>query len=202
MHNHDIDAVIESLLFAAGDEGLSISQLSAVLDISMQEAEITINRLKESYADQKNRGIHIVELAGAFQLATKREMTPYIKKLVESPVTSTLSQAALETLAIVAYRQPITRMTIEEIRGVKTDRPLHTLVSKGLIKEAGRAEGAGRAILYGTTHEFLDYFGLNDLSQLPALTEDIDGAEGEEETDLFFKSLQSSLGADQPADHE
>ncbi|MDG5470686.1 SMC-Scp complex subunit ScpB [Jeotgalibacillus sp. ET6] len=202
MHNRKFDAVIESLLFAAGDEGLSISQLSAVLDISMQEAEIEINTLKESYSEQHNRGIHLVELAGTYQLATKREMTPYIKKLVESPATSTLSQAALETLAIVAYRQPITRMSIEEIRGVKTDRPLQTLVSKGLIKDAGRAEGAGRAILYGTTHEFLDYFGLNDLSQLPPLTEDLDGADGDEETDLFFRSLQNSLGEEALEDKE
>ena len=84
---------------------------------------------------------------------------------------NTLSQAALETLAIISYKQPITRIEIEDIRGVKTERPLQTLTAKGLIKEVGRANGAGRAILYGTTKEFLDYFGLKDINELPPLAE-------------------------------
>ena len=110
----------------------------------------------------------IVQLAGTYQLATKKENAAYLKRLVDSPNTSTLSQAALETLAIIAYKQPITRAEIEEIRGVKTERPLHTLMSKALIKEVGRAEGTGRAYLYGTTKEFLDYFGLKNIEELPS----------------------------------
>lgn len=104
---------------------------------------------------------------------------------MESPHASTLSQAALETLAIIAYKQPITRAEIEEIRGVKTERPLHTLSAKALIKEVGRAEGAGRAILYGTTKEFLDHFGLKNIGELPPLTEKEEEF-NQEEADLFL----------------
>lgn len=196
MHNHNEQAIIESLLFAAGDEGLSVVQLMNVLSLPEEEIRSKMLSLKELYTEDPNRGIHIVELAGTFQFATKRDMADYIKQLVESPVNATLSQAGLETLAIIAYRQPITRLEVEDIRGVKTDRPLQTLVSKGLIKEIGRAEGAGRAILYGTTVEFLDYFGLKDLSQLPKLPEDMEQLDNEEETDLFFKSLQDTLTAE------
>jgi len=193
LHKHKLQAIVESLLFAAGDEGLNTEQLMTVLSMTKEEVAKTMTSLKQTYTEDQNRGIHIVELADTFQFATKRDMSDYIRKLVESPSTTTLSQAGLETLAIIAYRQPITRMAIEDIRGVKTDRPLQTLVSKGLIKEKGRAEGAGRAILYGTTDEFLDYFGLKDLTQLPSLPEDLDLTDQEEESDLFFKSLQSSL---------
>ena len=126
-------------------------------------------------------------------MATKREHSDYIKKLVESSGSGGLSQASLETLAIIAYKQPITRTEIEEVRGVKTDRPLQTLISKALVKEVGRAEGAGRAYLFGTTKEFLDYFGLKTLEELPAI-----GASTEEnfeqgEADLFFEKFQETL---------
>ena len=103
--------------------------------------------------------------------------------------THTLSQAALETLAIIAYKQPITRVEIEEIRGVKTDKPLQTLMSKLLIKEAGRAEKAGRAILYGTTREFLFHFGLSSIKELPPLPDGSEDTE-DEEADLFFEKFQ------------
>ena len=109
-----------------------------------------------------------------YQFVTKKEYSPYLKKLVESPNNTTLSQAALETLAIIAYKQPITRMEIEEIRGVKTERPLHTLAGKAFIKEVGRVEGAGRAYLYGTTKEFLDYFGLKNIKDLPPLPDKVE----------------------------
>lgn len=197
MDKHEIQAIIESILFAAGDEGLNIAQLANVLSLSEEEILTHMTDMKERYLQEASRGIHIVELAGTFQFATKRNLSSYIKRLVESPTNSTLSQAGLETLAIIAYRQPITRMAIEDVRGVKTDRPLQTLVSKGLIKEKGRAEGAGRAILYGTTGEFLDYFGLKDLSQLPSLPDDVQELEGDEETDLFFKTLQNSFTAEE-----
>ena len=193
MDNNETQAIIESLLFAAGDEGLNITQLVNVLTLNENAVTAHLTAMKEIYLKDESRGIHIVELAGTFQFATKRDLAPYIKQLVDSPSNSTLSQAGLETLAIIAYRQPITRIAIEDVRGVKTDRPLQTLLSKGLIKEKGRAEGAGRAILYGTTDEFLDYFGLKDLSQLPSLPDDVHELEGDEETDLFFKTLQNSL---------
>ncbi|WP_019154360.1 SMC-Scp complex subunit ScpB [Robertmurraya massiliosenegalensis] len=185
--------IVESLLFAAGDEGLSIKQISQVLEIEEAYAGEILLQLTEDYEADQNRGITVVQFAGNYQLATKKENSTYLKKLVESPTTTTLSQAALETLAIIAYKQPITRAEIEEIRGVKTERPIHTLVGKVLIKEVGRAEGTGRAILYGTTKEFLDYFGLRSIEELPPLPEKVDEEYIQEEADLFFEKFQETL---------
>jgi len=178
--------IVESLLFAAGDEGLTMKQICEVLELDEIMAVQIMKELEEEYKENGNRGITLVQMAGAYQLVTKKEYSPYLKKLVESPHTSTLSQAALETLAIIAYKQPITRMEIEEIRGVKTERPLHTLVGKALIKEVGRVEGAGRAYLYGTTKAFLDYFGLKNIEDLPPLPDQMEEDSVQEEADLFF----------------
>jgi segregation and condensation protein B len=188
-------SILESLLFAAGDEGLSLKQIAEVLEVDELHASEIIENLKQEYESNDNRGIMIVQLAGTFQLATKKDNADYLKKLVDSPHTSTLSQAALETLAIIAYKQPITRAEIEEIRGVKTERPLNTLMAKALIKEVGRAEGTGRAILYGTTKEFLDYFGLKNLSELPPLPEKVEDEFVQEEADLFFEKFQETLNS-------
>ncbi|WP_066049446.1 SMC-Scp complex subunit ScpB [Robertmurraya korlensis] len=185
--------IVESLLFAAGDEGLTNKQIATVLEIEEVEAERIVRDLMDELSSNINRGITVVQLAGTYQLATKKENSIYLKRLVESPSTSTLSQAALETLAIIAYKQPITRAEIEEIRGVKTERPLHTLVGKVLVKEVGRAEGTGRAILYGTTKEFLDYFGLRSIEELPPLPEKVDDEFVQEEADLFFEKFQENL---------
>jgi segregation and condensation protein B len=185
--------IVESLLFAAGDEGLSLKQMSAVLEVEEHEAFQILEELKEEYELNAARGIVIVQLAGTYQLATKKENSPYLKKLVDSPGASYLSQAALETLAIIAYKQPITRTEIEEIRGVKTERPLQTLTARALIKEMGRAEGPGRAYLYGTTKEFLDYFGLKSINDLPPLPEKADEEHGQGEADLFFEKFQENL---------
>ncbi|KAF0816954.1 MULTISPECIES: SMC-Scp complex subunit ScpB [unclassified Cytobacillus] len=183
--------IAESLLFAAGDEGLSLKQIAHVLEVDENQAREIMDSLMEDY-NNSSRGIMAVELAGTFQLVTKKEFSPYLKKLVESPSSASLSQAALETLAIIAYRQPITRTEIEEIRGVKTERPLHTLSAKALIKEVGRADGTGRAYLYGTTKEFLDYFGLKSIDELPPLPDKISEEEDsfQEEADLFFEKFQ------------
>ncbi|MGG1399556.1 SMC-Scp complex subunit ScpB [Bacillus salipaludis] len=186
-------SILESLLFAAGDEGLTLKQIAEVLEVDELKAGEIIEESIQEYERNEQRGVTIVQLAGTFQLATKKENALYLKKLVDSPNTSALSQAALETLAIIAYKQPITRAEIEEIRGVKTERPLHTLVSKALIKEVGRAEGTGRAILYGTTKEFLDYFGLKSLKELPKLPEKAEEEYVQEEADLFFEKFQETL---------
>ena len=182
-------SILEALLFAAGDEGLSLDQISSVLEVTPEEARDALHDLKEMY-QQEDRGIYVVELAGVYQLATKKVHAPYLKKLVETPSAHTLSQASLETLAIIAYKQPITRIEIEAIRGVKTERPLQTLMAKALVQETGRAEGAGRPYLYGTTKEFLDYFGLKSLDELPALKDDLDEGFNDEEADLFFHKFQ------------
>lgn len=182
--------ILESLLFAAGDEGLTIKQIMQVMEVDETNALQIIESLKADYEHNPDRGIILIELAGTYQLATKKEHAVYLKRLVETPGNSTLSQAALETLAIIAYKQPITRAEIENIRGVKTERPLQTLMAKGLIEEVGRAEGTGRAYLYGTTKEFLDYFGLKDLKELPPLPEPTDDEFEQDEADLFFHKMK------------
>lgn len=185
-------SIVEALLFASGDEGLSLKQLVTVLDLEEQEVLEIIKDLEKSY-QAKERGIELVEVAGHYQLTTKKEHSSYLKRLVETPVNTSLSQAALETLAIIAYRQPITRAEVEEIRGVKTERPIHTLVTRALIKEVGRAEGTGRAILYGTTKEFLEYFGLKSIEELPPLPDKTGDAYEQEEADLFFEKFNETL---------
>jgi len=183
-------SILESLLFAAGDEGLSIKQIADAMEIDEQRASVIVDELQSNLESNKDRGLMIILLAGTVQLGTKKENASYLKKLVESPGSSNLSQAALETLAIIAYKQPITRAEIEEIRGVKTERALQTLMAKALIKEAGRAEGSGRAYLYGTTKEFLDYFGLKNLKELPPLPDKNEEDFIQEEADLFFGKFQ------------
>lgn len=181
--------ILEAVLFAAGDEGLSLRQAASILDITEMEA---IGLIEEMIADYENddRGILLTEIAGVYQLATKKEHSDYIKKLVETASSQGLSQAALETLAIIAYKQPIARAQIDEIRGVKTERPLHTLVSRALVKEVGRMEGPGRAYLYGTTKEFLDYFGLNSIEELPEIEYEEDSEFEQKEADLFFDAFK------------
>jgi segregation and condensation protein B len=184
--------ILEALLFAAGDEGLSVKQIASVLEITEYQATDIVESLKEEYVSDV-RGIQVIEIAGVYQMTTKKEHSDYLKRLVETSSTQGLSQAALETLAIIAYKQPITRAEIDEIRGVKTERPIHTLVTKVLIKEVGRAEGSGRAYLYGTTKEFLDYFGLNSIEELPPLADNSDDSFESGEADLFFEKFQQKI---------
>ncbi|EUJ54364.1 segregation and condensation protein B [Listeria fleischmannii FSL S10-1203] len=180
--------ILESLLFAAGDEGLSTKQLTETMEITYIEALNLLESLGEEYEKDISRGLILLELAGSFQLATKKENASYLRKLVNTPQTTSLSQASLETLAIIAYNQPITRIDVDEIRGVKTDGPIRTLVAKGLITDKGRAEGAGRAKLYVTTSEFLDAFGLSSIEELPKLS-DPSAEPEQDEMDLFLINL-------------
>ncbi|WP_020616729.1 SMC-Scp complex subunit ScpB [Paenibacillus daejeonensis] len=161
-----LKSIIEGLLFMVGDEGITTKQMAEVTGQEAQVVSEALSELRKSMVKNK-RGIRIAEVAGAYRLTTNPDHAIYFERLAHSPSRASLSQAALETLSIVAYRQPITRVEIEEIRGVKTDRALHTLVGKDLIEEVGRAEAIGRPILYGTTKAFLDYFGLSDLNALP-----------------------------------
>ena len=183
---------IEALLFVVGDDGLTIKQLSQLLGEQEEFILQTMNTLRETYEEDLARGITVKEIAGVYQLITKSEFADTIQRLVENPTAQSLSQASLEVLAIVAYKQPITRVAIEDLRGVKCERPIQTLVSRGLIKEVGRSEGTGRAILYGTTKEFLHYFGLNSIEEMPPLPEE-DLVETEQETDLFMTKFQETF---------
>ena len=186
-----LQSKIEALLFVVGDDGLTIKQLSQLLGEQEELILQTMNTLREAYEEDLARGITVKEIAGVYQLITKSEFADTIQRLVENPTAQSLSQASLEVLAIVAYKQPITRVAIEDLRGVKCERPIQTLVSRGLIKEVGRSEGTGRAILYGTTKEFLHYFGLNSIEEMPLPEEDL--AETEQETDLFMTKFQETF---------
>lgn len=182
-------SIIEGLLFAAGEEGLELKQLAEVMELDWKFTQTLVEELKADLKRQ-GRGIQVVEIAGALQLATLPEHAPYFERLASSPSRASLSQAALETLSIVAYKQPITRVEIEEIRGVKCDRALQTLVAKDLIEEKGRAEAIGRPILYGTTRSFLDYFALNGLQDLPDSSQFEHEIDLEEETRMLFDKLE------------
>ncbi|MDF2667887.1 MAG: subunit ScpB of SMC-Scp complex [Paenibacillus sp.] len=190
MEPRRMKAVIEGLLFVSGDEGLDLKQIADVLEVSPTVVKELLRDMKGDFKRQ-NRGVQIVELAGGYQLTTLPDHAPFFEKLAYSPTRTSLSQAALETLAIVAYKQPLTRIDIEDIRGVKTDRALHTLVAKDLIEEVGRAEAVGRPILYGTTKSFLTHFGLAGLQDLPEPST-VQSEEGlEEETRMLFARLDA-----------
>ncbi|TXK76582.1 SMC-Scp complex subunit ScpB [Paenibacillus sp. N3.4] len=185
-------SIIEGLLFASGDEGLDAKQLAEVLELDLHLVKDLLKDMKTEFK-RKGRGIQIQEVAGAYQLTTLAEHAPYFEKLAYSPSRSSLSQAALETLSIVAYKQPITRVEIEEIRGVKCDRALATLTGKDLITEVGRADAVGRPILYGTSKQFLEYFGLSSIQELPDSTSFQGSFDLEQETRMLF----DRLGGDQ-----
>ncbi len=188
MEYSKLKSIIEGLLFMAGDEGLTKKQLSDILEL---DAAIAVDLTNDLMKDlkQKKRGIQVSLVAGAYRLTTNPAHAAYFERMAYSPTRSSLSQAALETLSIVAYRQPITRIDIEEIRGVKSERPLHSLVAKDLIEEVGRAEAIGRPILYGTTKSFLDYFGLAGIDALPEPSA-VDEDSLDEQTQLLFEKLE------------
>ena len=172
--------IVEGLLFIVGDEGLTLPQCAAVLDISESEAQRVLEDLQRMYAEDQ-RGIEVVDYGGVFKFVSKASIHPYAQKLFANAKNTALSQSALETLAIIAYKQPITRVEIEEIRGVGCDMMLRKLQARGLIREAGRSEAPGRPILFEVTEEFMDSFKLVSLNELPELP---DYAESESE-DLF-----------------
>ncbi|UQZ32456.1 SMC-Scp complex subunit ScpB [Paenibacillus sp. PK3_47] len=190
-----LKSIIEGLLFLSGDEGLSVRQIAEITEQRADVAGRALEELREDFT-QQGRGLQVVQIAGNYRLATLPDHAPYFERLAYSPSRSSLSQAALETLAIVAYRQPITRVEIEEIRGVKSERAIHTLSNKDLIQEVGRAEAVGRPILYGTTKSFLDSFGLASLQELPEPSNFDTSDSLEEETQLLFNKLDSQMTFD------
>lgn len=171
-------SIIESLLFVSG-EPLGVKQIASILECSVGFTKDLLDEMIKLY-NTKNRGIKIINVNDSYTFVTKPENSDYIEKLLGNNSRQSLSQAALETLAIVSYKQPITRIDIDEIRGVKSDRAISNLVEKGLIKECGRLEVPGRPILYGTTDEFLKYFGLENIEQMPALDEIVGRIESKE----------------------
>ena len=179
-------AVLEGLLFVVGEDGLTLDQIEEVLELKEEEVKELVNELKHSY-ENEDRGLRIDFLGNRLKLTTKFEHREYYQKLLENTETNTLSQAALETLAIIAYNEPITRMQIDKLRGVGSSQMIRKLVAKGLVKESGRSDLPGRPILYETTNDFLDYFGLSNIKELPDMEKYIEAseAETEEEKDLY-----------------
>lgn len=175
-------AVLEGLLFVVGEDGLTLDQIEDVLEVDEETSKSLIMELKKDYEDE-SRGLRIDFLGNRFKITTKFEHKEYYQKLLENPETNFLSQAALETLAIVAYNEPVTRVQVDSIRGVGSSSIMRKLVAKGFIKEVGRSDIPGRPILYETTHEFLDYFGLSSIEDLPSIEDIMQNVE-EEEKDL------------------
>lgn len=157
--------IIEGLLFAAG-EAVSIKEIARIINEDINKTEILLNEMKDIF-DYERRGIQIKKIEDQYQLATRSEHYDYIKKIMVTNNSTGLSKAALETLAIVAYKQPVTRMDIENLRGVKCERSLQKLIDKSLIKIIGRLNSPGKPMVYATTNEFLKYIGIESLEQLP-----------------------------------
>lgn len=182
-------AVLEGLLFVVGEDGLTINQIMDILEINNDEAKQLISELKEKY-DAVTSGIRINFLGNTFKLTTKNEHRSYYQKLIENPDSNVLSQAALETLAIIAYNQPVTRLAVDDIRGVSSSQMIRKLVAKGFIKEAGRSDSLGRPILYKTTSEFLDYFGLATIDDLPKMEQFMENNTEVNDTDLYHSKYK------------
>ncbi len=175
----DIPAALESLLFVSA-EPVAPSQLAATLEISSSAVE---QGLKQLDGELQTRGLRLQRHGGRVQLTTAPEMADVVERFLGLEATSRLSRAALETLAIVAYQQPVTRPQIEAVRGVSSDGVMKSLLGKGLVQEVGRTEGPGRPILYGTAPDFLQHFGLNSLMDLPPLNmPEVENDENHDET--------------------
>ena len=179
--------VLEGLLFIGGDEGVTKEKIKSVLEIDDEKLNYLVGNLKESY-ENEDRGIRLEEAGDTLKLVTKLEYKDYYKKMVDID-SDLLSTSALETLAIIAYNQPMVRSQIDEVRGVDSSYNVRRLVLKGLIEEKGRSELPGRPILYGTTDKFLSHFGISSLSELPKIEdEEVDS----EDVDLFESKYQEN----------
>ncbi len=165
-------AIVENILFVSG-EPVTLGEIAKTLDISRSAAKKLMNNMINCF-DFERRGLQIMKVNDTYQMATRSQYAKYVHRFIEPRQRERLSKAALETLAIIAYKQPTTRMDIEVIRGVKCDNLLGTLLDKGLIREVDRLDAPGRPILYGTTELFLKYFGLSSLDELPPLDLDKD----------------------------
>ena len=159
--------IVEAILFVTGD-AVEKSEIRRALDISDAELEETLDALESGY-DFDRRGLRLLRFGAHVQLATRPDYAPYVEKLLQPVQKQSLSQAVMETLAVIAYRQPVTKGEIEQVRGVKCDYSVQSLMTKGLIAEVGRKETLGRPILYGTTDAFLRHFCISSVAELPEI---------------------------------
>ena len=170
MNIKQLEAVVEAILFTMG-ESVEVERLAAALEHDEETVRKIIRSMMTRY-DEEDRGVHIIVLDGAFQMCTKPELYDYLVKIAHTPKKHVLTDVLLETLSIIAYKQPITRLEIEKIRGVSCSHAVNKLVEYGLICEAGRLDAPGRPITFATTEEFLRYFGIESLDDLPILNQE------------------------------
>lgn len=183
-----MESVVEGLLYVQGDLGITLKDIERILGIDEEEAKRIVLSLKNYYDDNK-RGLRINFLGNTIKLTTREEHKEYYQKLLEEPTSNCLSQSALETLAIIAYNEPITRGNVDSLRGVDSAYVMRRLLAKGLIKECGKADTIGRPTLYKTTDEFLDYFGLGSRNDLPKIELDME----EKGTKDLYKTIYKDL---------
>ncbi len=176
----NIEAIVEGLLYIVGEDGVKVEQIALAINKSVEDTKTIIENIQRKYASELY-GIELVGYGSVYKFITKKDVYPYAQELFGVTKPSTLSQSALETLAIIAYKQPITRVEIEELRGVNAEMMLRKLQARNLIREVGRSDAPGRPILYEVTEEFMDSFKLYTLNELP----DLPKYEKEEEKELF-----------------
>ena len=173
-------SVLEGLLFIVGNEGLSVDEISSIIELDKEKTKELILELQTDY-ENEDRGIELKKLGEKYKLTTKEKNKKYYQKLTEVSDVRKLSQSALETLAIIAYNEPITRLEVDELRGVSSSQMIRSLIAKDFVKELGRKDVAGKPILYGITKEFLDYFGLSSKDELPKFEE----TKNDDEVELY-----------------
>ncbi|MGN0319206.1 MAG: SMC-Scp complex subunit ScpB [Lachnospira sp.] len=171
MSIENMEAVIEAVLFSVG-ESVDAEKLALAIEQDKETTIKIVHNMMDKY-EQENRGIRIIELEGAFQLSTKQEYYDSLIKVCSQPRKYSLTDAALETLSIIAYKQPITKLEIEKIRGVNSDHSVSKLLELNLVREVGRLDAPGRPILFGTTEDFLRSFGVQSIEELPVISEDM-----------------------------
>lgn len=170
MEIEKLQAAVEAILFTMGDS-VELSRIAAAIGHDEETTRKIIHNMMDRY-DEQDRGVRIIELDGSFQMCTKKEMYEYLIRVAKQPKKYVLTDVLLETLSIIAYRQPVTKLEIEKIRGVKSDHAVNKLVEYGLVEETGRLDAPGRPILFGTTEEFLRRFSVHSLDELPTLDQE------------------------------
>lgn len=182
-------AKIEGLLFVSGDEGITVGEMSSVTGFMKPAILGMLEKLGQSYQDNDDCALTLLHSGDTYRLATKSSLADVLQTYFEKPLTAPLTQALLEVLAIIAYRQPITRVEIDDLRGVQSSGSIQKLIARGLIETHGRLNVPGRPFKYVTTDAFLDYFGLQDLKDLPPLSEQM--SLDEMDSDIFLRALES-----------
>lgn len=181
-----LEGAIEAILFTMG-ESVELGRIASAIGHDEKTTEKMIHQMMDKY-NEEDRGIHIIELDGAFQMCTKKEMYEYLIRIAKQPKRHVLTEVLLETLSIIAYKQPVTKLEIEKIRGVKSDHAVNKLVEYNLVEEKGRLDAPGRPLLFGTSEEFLRRFGIQSTEELPNLnSEQIETFKAEAEEEIQLK---------------